>query len=39
MISRIPESLPSLHDEVLAAAAHAAMNLTSTHKKKQVSLV
>lgn len=36
MISRIPESLPSLHDEVLAAAARAAMNLSSAHDKKQV---
>lgn len=31
---RIPESLPSLHDEVLAAAADAAMKF-STQKKKQ----
>ncbi|XP_055812638.1 uncharacterized protein LOC129882392 isoform X1 [Solanum dulcamara] len=34
---RIPESLPSLHDEVLAAAADAAMKF-STQKKKQTSL-
>lgn len=32
---RIPESLPSLHDEVLAAAARAAMSLSSAHDKKQ----
>ncbi|XP_060202393.1 uncharacterized protein LOC132630812 isoform X1 [Lycium barbarum] len=34
---RIPESLPSLHDEVLAAAADAAMKF-STQKKKQMLL-
>lgn len=34
MISEFPESLPSLHDEVLAAAADAAMKF-STQKKKQ----
>ncbi|KAL5710191.1 hypothetical protein ACHQM5_020785 [Ranunculus cassubicifolius] len=32
---RIPESLPSLHDHVLAAAAEAAMSVSSNQKKKQ----
>ncbi|KAL3536530.1 hypothetical protein ACH5RR_004991 [Cinchona calisaya] len=32
---RIPESLPSLHDEVLAAAARAAISYSLKHKKKQ----
>ncbi|KAL2500491.1 transducin family protein/WD-40 repeat family protein [Forsythia ovata] len=32
---RIPESLPSLHDEVLAAAAKAAISVSSDSKKKQ----
>ncbi|KAG9453465.1 hypothetical protein H6P81_006369 [Aristolochia fimbriata] len=33
---RIPDSLPSLHDSVLAAAAFAAFSLSSAQKKKQV---
>lgn len=33
---RIPESLPSLHDKALAAAADAALSFSSTVKKKQV---
>nr|GMC93790.1 Syntaxin-binding protein 5-like [Ipomoea batatas] len=33
---RIPESLPSLHDEVLAAAAETAINFALNQKKKQV---
>lgn len=33
---RLPESLPSFHDEVLAAAADAAMSFSSTEGKKQV---
>ncbi|KAL6534388.1 hypothetical protein OROHE_013313 [Orobanche hederae] len=33
---RIPESLPSLHDEVLAAAANAAFVVPSDPKRKQV---
>lgn len=32
---RIPESLPCLHDKVLAAAADAAFNFSSNQKKKQ----
>ncbi|KAH6837571.1 hypothetical protein C2S53_009878 [Perilla frutescens var. hirtella] len=32
---RIPESLPSLHDEVLAAAANAAISISSDQKRKQ----
>lgn len=32
---RIPESLPCLHDKVLAAAADAAINLSTSQKKKQ----
>ncbi|XP_065853138.1 uncharacterized protein [Euphorbia lathyris] len=32
---RIPESFPSLHDKVLAAAADAAINFSSNQKKKQ----
>lgn len=32
---RIPESLPCLHDKVLAAAANAAFNFSSNQKKKQ----
>ncbi|KAI3474747.1 hypothetical protein Pfo_029932 [Paulownia fortunei] len=32
---RIPESLPNLHDEVLAAAANAAISVSSDPKKKQ----
>ncbi|PSS34691.1 Syntaxin-binding protein 5-like [Actinidia chinensis var. chinensis] len=32
---RIPESLPSLHDNVLAAAAEAAITFSSNQKKKQ----
>ncbi|KAL8517245.1 hypothetical protein ACS0TY_015467 [Phlomoides rotata] len=32
---RIPESLPSLHDVVLAAAANAAISVSSDHKRKQ----
>lgn len=32
---RIPDSLPSLHDEVLAAAMKAAISVTSDSKKKQ----
>ncbi|XP_041023794.1 uncharacterized protein LOC121264600 [Juglans microcarpa x Juglans regia] len=32
---RIPESLPCLHDKVLAAAADAALSFSSTQKKKQ----
>ncbi|XP_019706287.1 lethal(2) giant larvae protein homolog SRO77 isoform X2 [Elaeis guineensis] len=32
---RIPESLPCLHDKVLAAAAAAAINLSTSQKKKQ----
>ncbi|PIA32290.1 hypothetical protein AQUCO_04500116v1 [Aquilegia coerulea] len=32
---RIPESLPCLHDNVLAAAADAAISLSSKQKKKQ----
>lgn len=32
---RLPESLPSFHDEVLAAAADAAMSFSSTEGKKQ----
>ncbi|KAL4351252.1 hypothetical protein GQ457_06G006010 [Hibiscus cannabinus] len=32
---RIPESLPCLHDRVLAAAADAAINFSSNQKKKQ----
>lgn len=35
-IIRIPESLPSLHDQVLAAAADAAFSFSINHKKKQV---
>lgn len=37
LFSRIPESLPSLHDVVLAAAANAAISVSSDHKRKQVS--
>ena len=33
---RIPESLPCLHDQVLAAAADAALSLSANQKKKQV---
>ncbi|KAK9289677.1 hypothetical protein L1049_007835 [Liquidambar formosana] len=33
---RIPESLPCLHDKVLAAAADAAINFSANQKKKQV---
>lgn len=33
---RISDSLPSLHDEVLAAAVKAAMSVSSDSKKKQV---
>lgn len=33
---RIPQSLPSLHDEVLAAAANAAISISSDHMRKQV---
>ncbi|PKA62692.1 hypothetical protein AXF42_Ash012279 [Apostasia shenzhenica] len=32
---RIPESLPSLHDKVLAAASDAAIALHASHRKKQ----
>ncbi|XWS67252.1 hypothetical protein CRYUN_Cryun05aG0271400 [Craigia yunnanensis] len=32
---RIPESLPCLHDRIVAAAADAAFNFSSNHKKKQ----
>ncbi|KAL0451012.1 UNVERIFIED_CONTAM: hypothetical protein Slati_1657600 [Sesamum latifolium] len=32
---RIPESLPNLHDEVLAAAANAAISVSSDPKRKQ----
>ncbi|XP_042050091.1 uncharacterized protein LOC121795616 isoform X1 [Salvia splendens] len=32
---RIPESLPSLHDEVLAAAANAAISISSDYKRKK----
>ncbi|PIN19877.1 Tomosyn [Handroanthus impetiginosus] len=32
---RIPESLPNLHDEVLAAAANAAISVSSNSKRKQ----
>lgn len=32
---RIPESLPCLHDQVVAAAADAAINLSISQKKKQ----
>ncbi|XP_038980226.1 uncharacterized protein LOC103709502 isoform X5 [Phoenix dactylifera] len=32
---RIPESLPCLHDKVVAAAADAAINLSISQKKKQ----
>ncbi|KAL3826120.1 hypothetical protein ACJIZ3_022149 [Penstemon smallii] len=32
---RIPESLPNLHDEVLAAAAKAAISVSSDSKRKQ----
>lgn len=35
-MSRIPESLPCLHDNVLAAAADAALSVSSNQKKKQV---
>ncbi|XVE76566.1 hypothetical protein DITRI_Ditri12bG0183600 [Diplodiscus trichospermus] len=34
---RIPESLPCLHDRVLAAAADAAFSFSSDHKKKQIT--
>lgn len=34
---RIPESLPSLHDKVLAAAADAAISISVNQKKKQGS--
>ncbi|CAM8949333.1 unnamed protein product [Rhodiola kirilowii] len=37
-IFRIPESLPSLHDEVLAAAADAAIKFSLNAKKKQVDV-
>lgn len=37
--SRIPESLPCLHDKVLAAAADAAISLSSKQKKKQVQMI
>lgn len=33
---RIPESLPCLHDKVLAAAAEAAMSISTDQKGKQV---
>lgn len=33
---RIPDSLPCLHDKVLAAAAEAAINASINRKKKQV---
>lgn len=33
---RIPDSLPCLHDKVLAAAAEAAINASINQKKKQV---
>ncbi|KAG9157898.1 hypothetical protein Leryth_000073 [Lithospermum erythrorhizon] len=33
---RIPECLPSLHDEVLAAAVKSGLNVSSINKKKQV---
>lgn len=36
IVSRIPESLPCLHDRVLAAAADAAFSFSSNQKKKQV---
>ncbi|KAG8377035.1 hypothetical protein BUALT_Bualt09G0126200 [Buddleja alternifolia] len=32
---RIPESLPNLHDEVLAAAANAAISVSSDQKRKK----
>lgn len=35
---RIPESLPHLHDKVLAAAADAAINLSPSPKKEEVVL-
>lgn len=34
--SRVPESLPCLHDKVLAAAADAAFSFSSNQNKKQV---
>ena len=36
IVSRVPESLPCLHDRVVAAAADAAFNFSSNQKKKQV---
>lgn len=39
LFSRIPESLPSLHDEVLAAAANAAISMSADQKRKQVSSI
>lgn len=36
LFSRIPQSLPNLHDEVVAAAANAAISVSSDHKRKQV---
>jgi len=37
--SRIPESLPCLHDKVLAAAADAALSFSLNQKKKQVQRI
>ena len=36
--NRIPESLPCLHDKVLAAAAEAAISFSTDQRRKQVSI-
>jgi len=36
---RIPETLPCLHDEVLAAAADAALSFSLNPKNKQVQRI
>lgn len=36
---RIPETLPRLHDEVLAAAADAALSFSLNPKNKQVQRI
>lgn len=36
---RIPESLPNLHDEVLAAAGDASISLSPNQKNRQVALI
>ncbi|KAB1217722.1 Syntaxin-binding protein 5-like [Morella rubra] len=39
LVPRIPESLPNLHDEVLAAAGDASISLSPNQKNRQVALI